>query len=132
MEDVSGLADHSNRFASCLTISRKYDIILSIIFTKIYIHIIINSISVSSYLYYCTRKRNLKKIISQINIFIIFQVSSPFQTIAKILQANFVRTTSEYLSARSLWINKLFIDSANRYQRICFTFDCSGIDRKTR
>ena len=132
MEDVSGLADHSNRFASCLTISRKYDIIISIFFIKIYIHIIINIISVSSYLYYCTRKRNLKKIISQINIFIIFQVSSPFQTIAKILQANFVRTTSEYLSARSLWINKLFIDSANRYQRICFTFDCSSIDRKTR
>ena len=128
MEDVPGLADHSNRLASCMTISRKYGYVISIFLIKIYIYIIINIISIFSYLYYCTRKRNLEKIILQINIFIIFQASAPFKTIAKILQANAVRTTSNYLPLRSLWIDNLFIESVNRHESIFFTIDCSGVN----
>ena len=64
----------------------------------------------------------------QINIFIIFQASAPFKTIAKILQANAVRTTSNYLPLRSLWIDNLFIESVNRHESIFFTIDCSGVN----
>ena len=64
----------------------------------------------------------------QINIFIIFQASTPFKTIVKILQANAARTTSNYLPLRSLWIDNLFIESVNRHESIFFTIDCSGVN----
>ena len=57
-----------------------------------------------------TRNKNLEKNISQTNIFSIFPASVPFQTIAKILQANVVRTTAKYLPARSLWINNFLLN----------------------
>lgn len=57
-------------------------------------------------------------------IFCIFQASVPFQTIAKILQASVVRTTSKYLPAISIWINKRFIELAKRNERICLVIDC--------
>ena len=48
--------------------------------------------------------------------------SIPFQTIAKILQANVIRTTTKYLPAKS------FIELANRNDRIFLTVDCSGVN----
>ena len=74
------------------------------------------------------KKKFAKKIISQTNILNIFPASVPFQTIVKILQTNFVRTTTKYFPARSLWINKPFIELANRNERICLTIDCSGVN----
>ena len=50
---------------------------------------------------------------SQTNVFNIFPSSVPYQTVARLLQSNVVRTTTKYISARSLWINKLFIELAN-------------------
>ena len=57
------------------------------------------------------------------NVSSIFPASVQFQTITKILQANVVRTMTKYLPARSLWINKRFIELANRNERICLTID---------
>ena len=68
------------------------------------------------------------KIISQTNIFNVFPASVPFQTVARLLHANVVRTTTKYLPATALWINKLFIGLANEYEKTCLTIDCSGIN----
>lgn len=124
MEDVPGLADHSNRLASCMRISRKYG--------YRYIYIFYKNLYLYYYKYYIYIFISIllyqKKHILQINIFIIFQASAPFKTIAKILQANAVRTTSNYLPLRSLWIDNLFIESVNRNESIFFTIDCSGVN----
>lgn len=124
MEDVPGLADHSNRLASCMRISRKYG--------YRYIYIFYKNLYLYYYKYYIYIFISIllyqKKHILRINIFIIFQASAPFKTIAKILQANAVRTTSNYLPLRSLWIDNLFIESVNRNESIFFTIDCSGVN----
>ena len=78
--------------------------------------------------YYFTGKRNLEKIISQTNIFSIFPSSVPYQTKARLLQSNVVRTTTKYLPARYLWINKLFIELTNDIEKTCLTIDCSGVN----
>ena len=69
-----------------------------------------------------------RKIISRRNIFNIFPALVPFQTVARLLQANVVRTTTKYLPARALWINKLFIALANENEKTCLTVDCSRIN----
>ena len=50
---------------------------------------------------------------SQTNVFNIFRSSVPYQTVARLLQSNIVRTIEKYLPTRSLWINKLFVELAN-------------------
>lgn len=112
MDILSDLADHSNNFASFLIIARKYEYHCNCIF-----HISL------------AEKEIWRKITSQMNIFCIFSASVPLQTVGKILQANDVRTTAKYLPARSLWINKLFIELANRNEKICHKIDCSSVNR---
>ena len=112
MGDVSGLADSCKEFADLLTITRKYRYHCVYVF-----HIIIPD------------KETWKKIVSQRNIFNIFPSSVPFHTVSKILQSNYVPTTTKYVFIRSMWINMFFIDLANRYERNCLTVDCSGIDK---
>ena len=91
MDNVSGLADRSNIFANFLTV-----------YHCVYIfHIIL------------PEKEIWKEIISQTNVFNVFPSSVPFQTVARLLQSNIVGTTTKYLPAGSLWINKLFIELAN-------------------
>ena len=38
-------------------------------------------------------------------------------------------TTTKYVSVHSTWINRLFIDLANRDERNCLTTDCSGVNK---
>ena len=38
-------------------------------------------------------------------------------------------TTTKYVPVRSTWINRLFIDLANRDETNCLTIDCSGINK---
>ena len=47
------------------------------------------------------------------NVFNILRSSDLYQTVGRLQQSNDVRTTTKYLPARSLWINKLFIELAN-------------------
>ena len=61
------------------------------------------------------------------NIFNVFPSSVPFHTVSEILQSNCVPTTMKYVPIRSMWINMLFIDLANRDERNCLTIDCSRI-----
>lgn len=48
----------------------------------------------------------------QTNIFSVFPASIPFQTTAKILRTNVVRTAAKYMPARSLRISKLLFNYA--------------------
>ena len=70
-----------------------------------------------------------KKILSQNNIFNIFPSSVSYNTVAKILQSNCRQTTKKYVSARSMWLNRVFGDLANTDERHCLTIDCSGVNK---
>ena len=112
MDNVSGLGNSCKEFADFLTRTRKYRYHCIYVF-----HIVIPDRDI------------WKKILSQTNIFNIFPPSDLFHTVSKILQSNCVPTTAKYVPVRSLWINRLFIDLANRDERNSLTIDCSGTNK---
>ena len=111
-EDVSGLADNSDKFASFLTVSRKYKYNCIYIFHTI-----------------CPEKTIWKTILSQTNIFNIFPASVPLSAVRRILDRVCVRKTTKYIPRTSLWINRLFIELANKKEKVCLTLDCSNTNR---
>ena len=40
-----------------------------------------------------------------------------------------IRKTKKYIPQSALWISKLFIELANRNDRVCLTLNCSGINK---
>ena len=114
-DDVSGLADYSNKFASFLTVARKYKYNCVYIFHTIY-----------------PDKITWKTILSQTNIFNIFPASVSLNVVKKILDSVCVRKTTKYIPRTLLWINRLFIELANKSQKICLTLDCSNKDGPSR
>ena len=108
-DDVSGLADDSKKFASFLTVARKYNYNCVYAFHTIY-----------------TEKSNWKTILSQTNIFNIFPASVPISSVKKILELSCIRKTSKYIPQSSLWISRLFIELANKNDKVCLTLDCSN------
>ena len=111
-DDVSGLADNSNKFASFLTVARKYKYNCVYIFHTIY-----------------PEKAIWKTILSQTNIFNIFPASVSLNAVKRILEGVCVRKTTKYIPRNSLWINRLFIELANKSQKVCLTLDCSNTNR---
>ena len=111
-DDVSGLADHSNKFANFLTVARKYKYNCVYIFHTIY-----------------PEKATWKTILSQTNIFNIFPASVSLNSVKRILDGSCVRKTTRYIPRSLLWINRLFIELANKSQKICLTLDCSNTNR---
>ena len=111
-DDVSGLADHSNKFASFLTVARKYKYNCVYIFHTIY-----------------PEKVTWKTILSQTNIFNIFPASVSLNSVRRILDGSCVRKSSRYIPRSQLWINRLFIELANKSQKVCLTLDCSNTNR---
>ena len=111
-DDVSGLADHSNKFASFLTVARKYKYNCIYIFHTIY-----------------PEKATWKTILSQTNIFNIFPASVSLNSVRRILDGSCVRKSSRYIPRSLLWINRLFIELANKSQKVCLTLDCSNTNR---
>ena len=111
-DDVSGLADNSNKFASFLTVARKYKYICVYIFQTIY-----------------PEKAIWKTILSQTNIFNIFPASVSLIAVKRVLEGVCVRKTTKYIPCNSLWINRLFIELANKSQKVCLTLDCSNTNR---
>ena len=104
MDVVSGLADKSKKFASFLTVTRKFS------YTCIYIF---------------SQKSIWRTIISQTNIFNIFLANVSLASVEKIL----VGVCRSYIPQSALWISRLFIELANRDDRVCLTLDCSGINK---
>ena len=111
-DDVSGLADNSNKFASFLTAARKYKYNCVYIFHTIY-----------------PEKATWKTILSQTNIFNIFPASVSLNAVKRILEGSCVRKTTKYIPRSLLWINRLFIELANKSQKVCLTLDCSNTNR---
>ena len=46
--------------------------------------------------------------------------------VKKILEGACIRKTSKYIPQASLWISRLFIELANKNDKICLTLDCSN------
>ena len=111
-DDVSGLADTSKKFVSFLTVTRKYSYNCVYIFHTIY-----------------PKKSNWRTILSQTNIFNIFPASVSLNMVRKILEGVCIRKTSKYIPHASLWISRLFIELANRNDKVCLTLDCSNTNR---
>ena len=111
-DDVSGLADNSNKFANFLTVARKYKYNCVYIFHTIY-----------------PEKATWKTILSQTNIFNIFPASVSLNSVKRILEGSCVRKTTRYIPLSLLWINRLFIELANKSQKVCLTLDCSNTNR---
>ena len=93
MEDVSGLAEESKKFASFLAVTIW------------------------------------RTIFSQTNIFIIFPASASLASVGKILEGICIRKTRKYIPQSARWISRLFIELANRDDRVGLTLDCSGINK---
>ena len=89
MDDVSGLADLSIKFANFLTIAGKYRYHCVYIFHTVH-----------------PEKSIWKTVMSQTNMFNIFPASVPIGTIKKALEANCIRKTTKYIPVNSLWITK--------------------------
>ena len=111
-DDVSGLADTSKKFVSFLTVARKYSYNCVYIFHTIY-----------------PEKSNWRTILSQTNIFNIFPASVSLNMVRKILEGVCIRKTSKYIPHASSWISRLFIELANRNDKVCLTLDCSNTNR---
>ena len=111
-DDVSGLADNSNKFASFLTVARKYKYNCVYIFHTIF-----------------PEKATWKTILSQTNIFNIFPASVSLSSVRRILDGSCVRKSSKYIPRSQLWINRLFVELANKSQKVCLTLDCSNTNR---
>ena len=112
MDDVSGVADVSKKFANFLTVSRKFA------YNCVYVfHVSVPASQI------------WQKIISQTNILNIFPSSVPYNTVAKIIQSNCILQSKKYIPARSLWLSKVFTDLANSHEKLCLTID-SGYKNK--
>ena len=66
-----------------------------------------------------------RSIISQTNTFNIYPASVPLNSVRIILESACVRRTDKYITQSALWINRLFIELANKNERVCYTLDCS-------
>ena len=108
MDDISGVADISKKFANFLTVSRKFG------YHSVYVfHVIAPATQI------------WPKKMSQTNIFSIFPTSVPQSTVVKILQSNFILQPVKYVPVRSLWLNRVFTDLANSNGKHCLAIDCS-------
>ena len=107
MDNVSGLADKSNDFSNFLTVSRKFGNICLYIF-----HIIYRTKSI------------WQMILLQAKIFNIFPLTIQLGNILKISTNNCDRDTINYISARHLWINRLYFSLPNESKYSCLTIDC--------
>ena len=90
MDDISGLADKSDIFASFLTVARKFSFTVVYVFHTMY-----------------PSKQNWQMIVVQTKMFDIFPGSIQVSSISKILTANCKRYTYEYIPTRELWLNRL-------------------------
>ena len=112
-DDISGLADYSKKFASFLTITQNFNYNCVYIFHVIY-----------------PEKSIWRYIISQTNILNIFSDSFPLNSVQRILETVCIRKTDKYIPQSALWISRLFIELANKNERVFLMLNCSGNNTK--
>ena len=112
MDDVSGVADTSKKFANFLIVSRKFG------YNCVYVfHVIVPTSQI------------WQKIISQTNVLNIFLASVTHNIVAKIIQSNCVLQSKKYVSARSRSLNRVFTDLANSHEKHCLAIDCGYMNK---
>ena len=47
----------------------------------------------------------------------------------RILENVCIRKTRKYIPQSDFWISRLFIELANRDERVCLTLDCSSVNK---
>ena len=62
-------------------------------------------------------------ILSQTNIFNIFSATVSINSVKRILENACIQKTSKYIPQISLWISRLFVELANRNDKVCQTLD---------
>ena len=95
-----------------MTVARKYNYNCVYIFHTIY-----------------PEKANWRTILSQTNIYNIFPATVPLNSVRKILVGACIRKTGKYIPQASLWISRLFIELANRNDKVCLTLDCANTNK---
>ena len=111
LDDVSGVADLSKKFANFLTVSRKFG------YNCVYVfHLIMPSNQI------------WQKILSLTNIFNIFPASVLYNSVSKFLQKNCICQSKGYVPIRSLWLNIVFTDLVNSHEKHFLTIDCGYIN----
>ena len=63
------------------------------------------------------------------NKYLYFSRNSSFPSVRRVLESASSRKTIKYIPQNALWLNRLFIELANRNDRLCLTIDCSGINK---
>ena len=111
MDDVFGLADKSNNFASFLTVARKFNFAVVYVFHTMY-----------------PSKQNWQMTISQAKIFNIFPRSIQISSISRILTTNCKRYTYKYIPIRELWLNRLYFEVSNSNKKSCLTINCRNFN----
>ena len=53
----------------------------------------------------------------------------PYNSVTKILQANCVLQTKNYVPLRQMWLTRLFTELANSHEKYCLTIDCSFVNK---
>ena len=95
-----------------MIVARKYNYNCNYIFHTIY-----------------PEKTNWQTILSQTNIYNIFPATVLLNSVRKILEGACIRKMSKYIPQAFLWISRLFIELANRNDKVCLTLDCSNTNK---
>ena len=95
-----------------MTVARKYRYNCVYIFHTIY-----------------PEKANWRTILSKTNIFNIFPATVPLNNVRRILEGACIRKRSKYIPQASLSISRLFIELANRNDKVFLTLDCSNTNK---
>ena len=111
MDDVSGLADKSDKFSNSLTVSRKYGMSCVYIFHTIY-----------------PSKQNWEMIMSQTQIFNFFQGSVHSGKITRTLSLFTNRYKNSYVPVLNIRLSRLYFDISNSKQKQCLTIDTRDVN----
>ena len=111
MDDASGLADKSGKFANFLTLSRKYGLTCVYIFHTIY-----------------PTRQNWQMIMSQTKILNFFSGSVQASSIVRILSSFVSSCRHTYIPNRNIWINRLYFEISCSRQKQCLTTDTRDVN----
>ena len=111
MDDVSGLADKSQKFSIFFTVSRKYGFSCLYVFHTIY-----------------PGRQNWRMIMSETHIFNFFPGSIHSSRILKTLYLFASRQKNTYLPNQQVWLNKLYFQISNSKDKKCLTIDTRDVN----
>ena len=106
MDNVSSVANRSEKFANFLTVSQKYGLTCVYIFHTIY-----------------PTRQHWQMILPLTKIFNFFPGSVQAAAISRIFLYFDSRYEHNYIPHRDIWINRLYFEISNSRQKQCLTID---------